>query len=111
PRLVLSRDHLQFWKGQEVVGQVPFANIASIDLADRVVFRRPGDKPRLTLAVILMNRRDPDTYWPQMVREEAHDIEIADIYSTPLISLSSMILDRVEQSHERKREFEDRGSV
>jgi hypothetical protein len=101
-RLVLDGRCLQLRQGgTKVVGQVPLANIAALELVERfILVDEDDDRSRgdLALQITLIDRKDPDTWWPSMKRKGGPHIEIADDYERDLTSLRTLIVDRIRAS-------------
>jgi hypothetical protein len=112
PCLVFTRDHLQLrWGLSMVRGQVPYGNIASVEMADRVRYVRDdrfGEREHhyWVLEVILFDNHNPETFWPFFSRG-AHDFEIEDTYTETMTVIRRKILQRVEKSRQRHRDLRE----
>jgi hypothetical protein len=96
PTLVFRDDVLQMKKGRYVVGQLPYANIATVELGRFTP--NFSDVSFQALMVSLFKRRDGDTWWPVMYTEEDFDLLIKDEFNRPMMSMLNEIMHHVEQA-------------
>jgi hypothetical protein len=92
---------------EEVHGEVPFDNVASAELGDRVEYYYDNrghqyEKRTTVLKIFLVKRHCRDTHWPSMVDDEAHDIELVDEFVKPLSYIRARLLDGVNAYREWK---------
>jgi hypothetical protein len=106
-RLVLERKALLLQTGSDnVIGQIPYDNIASLVTAERIEWDRRGREIRRyqVLELNLLRDDDDDTWWTEVDRGDSCNYEIRPRYRLPLSRIRRLILDRVEPLLRAKRD-------
>ncbi len=106
-RLVVNAGSLRLMQGEsEVLGQLPFDNIARIEVVDRVEFifykGRYIKKNKWVIEITLIDRKKLDSWWPKVVRKKSFHIEIIDEWSGSLFILRRHVFHGVKCYREAK---------
>jgi hypothetical protein len=80
---------VRWQQGETVLGQLPYKNIAGVEIIWYWDFE---SKVELNgVGINLLNRRDPDTWWPKKHSNDDYDVVIPDRFGRPIVNLAGEI--------------------
>ncbi len=100
PRLILDAQHLRLrHRTRAVVGQIPYRNIASLEIREDIDewTDQYGHHSRkwYFLEIVLINRKDPETWWTKFERNREFDVEIPDEFQRSISWIRNRLLERM----------------